>query len=231
MIETTTPKGRILAAAFALAAERPWNEVSLADIADRAGVTLVDLKASFDSKTAMLAEFSGLVDDEMLRRAPRRSADQSTRDALFEVIMSRFDALAPYRIALKSIAGSGLADISHLRAVMNAQHWMLAAAGVSTDGAAGVARAAGLATVYASVFRVWLDDEDPGFARTMATLDRRLRRGESALTRIDEVCTGAQRFASAILPGIFGRTTKQPPPPEAPAPATPTPATTPPPGA
>ena len=222
MIDTTTPRGRILAAAFALAAERPWREVTLADIAEKAGVTLVELKAAFDSKAAMLAAFSGLVDDEILRRAPRRTPDQTTRDALFEVIMSRFDALGPYRAALKSIAGSGFTDIAHLRAVMDSQHWMLAAAGVNTDGPAGLARTAGLATVYASVFRTWLDDEDPGFARTMAALDRRLRRGESTLNRIDEVCTGAHRLASTILPGIFGRKTK--PQPEAPA-ATPPPGT------
>jgi AcrR family transcriptional regulator len=226
MIDTTTAKGRILAAAFALAAERPWREVSLADIADRAGVPLVDLKAAFDGKAAMLAAFSGLVDDEMLRRAPRRAPDQSTRDALFEVIMSRFDALSPYRLALKSIAAAGPADLGHLRAILDAQHWMLAAAGVPNDGAAGLARAAGLATVYASVFRTWLDDEDPGFARTMAVLDRRLRRGETALNRINDVCTGAERFASSILPAIFGRAKpKAPPEPESPAPAT-----TPPPG-
>ena len=220
MIDMMTPKGRILTAAFTLAAERSWKNISLADIADKAGIPLVDLKASFDSKAEMLSAFSGLVDDEMLRRAPRRSPDQSTRDALFEVIMSRFDALGPYRVALKSIAGSGFADIGHLRAVMNSQHWMLAAAGVNTDGPIGVARAAGLATVYASVFRTWLDDEDPGFARTMAALDRRLRRGESALNRMDEVCTGAHRLASSILPSIFGRR-PAPPPPEAPAPTPP----------
>jgi AcrR family transcriptional regulator len=222
MIEMTTPKGRVLAAALALAAERPWRDISLADIAGKAGVSLVDLKASFDSKAEMLVAFSGLVDDEMLRRAPRPTLDQSTRDALFEVIMSRFDALGPYRAALKSIAGSGFADIAHLRAIMNAQHWMLAAAGINTDGPVGAARVAGLATVYASVFRTWLDDDDPGFARTMAALDRRLRRGESALARMDEVCTGAHRLASAILPGIFGRRSSPPPQPEAPV-ATPPP--------
>ena len=212
MIETTTAKGRILAAAMALAAERPWSEVALADIADRAGVTLVDLKAAFDGKAAMLADFSARIDDEMLRRAPRRTPDQSTRDALFEVMMSRFDALGPYRAALKSIVGSGFADPTHLRAVMSAQHWMLAAAGVDNDGAAGLARAAGLATVYASVFRTWLDDDDPGHARTMAALDRRLRRGESTLKSLDGACTGMQRVASAIYNGLFTRRPASPPP-------------------
>lgn len=216
MIDTTTLKGRILAAALALAAERPWAEVTIADIADKAGVSLVELKAAFDGKTAMLSEFSALVDDEMLRRAPRRTPEQSARDALFEVIMSRFDALAPYRVALKSIVGSGMADPAHLRAVMNAQHWMLAAAGVPNDGAAGLARAAGLATVYASVFRTWLDDDDPGFSRTMAALDRRLRRGESAIKSIDDACSSVQRVASAIYNGLFVR--RAPPPPPHPQP-------------
>ncbi len=212
MIDSTTPKGRILDAALALAAERPWAEVTVADIADRAGIPLVDLKAEFDGKTAMLSAFSALVDDEMLRRAPRRTPEQSTRDALFEVIMSRFDTLAPYRVALKSIVGSGIADPSHLRAVMNSQHWILAAAGVQNDGAAGLARAAGLATIYASVFRTWLDDEDPGLSRTMAALDRRLRRGETTLKSLDDACTGVQRVASAIYNGLFVRKPAPPPP-------------------
>ena len=39
-------------------------------------------------------------------------------------------------------------------------------------------RVAGLGMIYASVFGIWLEDDDPGLARTMAALDRRLRRGE-----------------------------------------------------
>jgi ubiquinone biosynthesis protein COQ9 len=226
MLDQLTIKGRLVAAAMKLAAERPWREVTLAGIAETAGVSLVDVRNAFDTKGEVLAAFVRMVDDAVLARAPQRSGTQPVRDALFEVIMSRLDALAPYRLALKSITASGPADLGHLRAILDAQHWMLAAAGVPNDGAAGLARAAGLATVYASVFRTWLDDDDPGFARTMAVLDRRLRRGESALNRVDDVCTGAQRIASTILPGIFGRRPKPPPQTDATASAT-----TPPPGA
>ena len=44
--------------------------------------------------------------------------------------------------------------------------------------ARGVFRAQGLALVWARVMRVWLDDDDPGLARTMAALDKRLREAE-----------------------------------------------------
>ena len=61
-------------------------------------------------------------------------------------------------------------------------------------------KTAGLASLYASVFRVWLDDEDQGLARTMAALDRRLRRGQRSLERLEDVCKGVGR----ITQGLFG---------------------------
>ena len=64
---------------------------------------------------------------------------------------------------------------------------MLRAADVSAEGLEGQLRATGLGAVYGSVFRTWLKDDDPGLARTMAALDRRLRRGEETLNSIDDV--------------------------------------------
>ena len=100
--------------------------------------------------------------------------------------MSRFDALQTYRPALRSIAASAQPDPALARAVLASQAWMLHAAGIGTDGVEGGLKVAGLASVYASVFRTWLDDDDPGLARTMAALDRRLRRGERTYARIED---------------------------------------------
>jgi AcrR family transcriptional regulator len=203
MLDLATPRGAIIAAALRLAAERPWAKIMLADIAETAGTTLLALKKEFASKGEILAAFMASVDDQMLARVPRRTADQPTRDALFEVIMCRFDVLAPYKAALRSIAGSGVPEPAVISPLLVSQRWMLEAAGVGTGGLDGGFRVAGLATVYASVFRTWLADDDPGHARTMAALDRRLRRGERTLTRIDEVCSGLMRVACAAMPRGF----------------------------
>jgi AcrR family transcriptional regulator len=204
MLDLATPRGAIIAAALRLAAERPWAQVMLADIAEASGTTLLALKKEFASKGEILAAFTVAVDDQMLAQAPRRTAEQPARDALFEVIMGRFDVLAPYKAALRSIAGSGVVEPALISPLFASQRWMLEAAGVGTGGLEGGLRIAGLATVYASVFRTWLADDDPGHARTMAALDRRLRRGERTLTRIDEVCSGLMCFASAAMPRGFG---------------------------
>lgn len=200
MLDLTTDKGRYISAALALAAERSWSQITLADIADRAGTTLVGLKAHFASKSELVRAFISLVDDEVLSRAPRRVEGQAARDALFEVVMSRFDVLEPWKAAIRSIVKSGMPEPGQLGQMLASQRWMLEAAGIGAGGFDGAARTAGLASVYAAVFRVWLDDDDPGLARTMAALDRRLRRGERTMQRAEDVMQGVGR----VVGGLFG---------------------------
>lgn len=204
MIDLTTENGRIVSAALGLAAEKPWADVTLGDIADRAGTSLVALKTLFSSRGGILAEFTRLVDDETLRRAPRRGEGQTPRDLLFEVIMSRFDVLEPWKGALKSIARSALPEPGQIVQGLASQGWMLEAAGINSSGIEGGVRTAGLATVYASVFRAWLEDDDPGLARTMAALDRRLRRGQRTLERVEDVVAGVARTATSLADIVRG---------------------------
>ena len=75
---------------------------------------------------------------------------------------------------------------------------MLAAAGIDGEGCRGLLRVQGLLAIYARVFPVWLDDDDPGLARTMAALDRRLRRGEAVLRGMARIREGCEGFARAI---------------------------------
>jgi AcrR family transcriptional regulator len=217
MLDQTTPKGRILAAALACAAQRSWVEVSLLDIAEAANASLADLRALFAGKGEIIAALLRAVDDEVLRSAPKRSEGQEKRDLLFDIVMTRFDVLAPHKAALKSIYESGPADLSLAGPYLSSQHWMMQAAGIGTEGATGALRVAGLGLAYASVFRTWLEDDDPGLARTMAALDRRLRSGERALGGIEGAAAVINRLATegpAFLRTVMrGRTSKPAPTP------------------
>jgi len=196
MIDQSTPKGRVLAAALECAAARSWAEVSLLEIAEHAKVPLGEMRALFPSRGAILAELVRRVDAQVLSRT-QRAEGQEKRDLLFDVLMTRFDVLAPYKAAVKSIAGSGSTDLTLVGPLLASQHWMLEAAGIDSSGPGGALRVAGLAAIYASVFRTWLEDDDPGHARTMAALDRRLRRGERALRQLDGTAATFARIASS----------------------------------
>lgn len=224
-----TYKDRIVDAALRLAVSRPWDEISLREIAQAAGSNLVELRGGFGSKADIIGAFTRRIDDEVLAKTPPIEQGQSHRDALFEVLMTRFDALQPHKEAVRSIvSGVGL-EPSLIAPSLASQSWMLQAAGINTDGAKGSLRIAGLATLYASVLRTWLEDDDPGLARTMAVLDRRLRRGERALETVEDAAgfvgrvggifrsamrrrdkSGAERETPSAPPG----TTPPPPQPE-----------------
>jgi AcrR family transcriptional regulator len=206
MIDQTTVKGRIAAAALDCAGRKSWADVTMLEIADAARLSLADVRREFRGKGAIIAALVRAVDDEVLKRAPRPSEGQETRDTLFDVVMTRFDVLAPNKAALKSIHASGPAGPEMAGPILASMHWMLQAAGIDTEGHTGRLRVMGLAAIYASVFRVWLDDDDPGHARTMAALDRRLRRGERTLRSVEQFGGILHRLATdgpALLRSIF----------------------------
>ena len=137
MFDQTTPKGRILAAALDCAARKSWADVTLLDIAEAAKLPLGGCAASLSSKTDIIAALLRAVDDEVLKRAPKRGEGQEPRDVLFDIVMTRFDVLAPYKAALKSIMPRRRGRPAPARALLSSQHWMLQAAGIGTDGADG----------------------------------------------------------------------------------------------
>ncbi|MGH1418814.1 MAG: TetR/AcrR family transcriptional regulator [Hyphomicrobiaceae bacterium] len=198
MTSDTTTRDLIIDTALKLAEERPWTDVLLRDIAREAGIDLAAMQGVVSNKDAIIAAFIRRIDQQMLSESRDVSTDQSPRDALFEVIMNRFDALAPHKPALKSIVGPKLPDPDLLRAFLQSQGWILQAAGVDPVGLKGGVRVAGLLGLYSTVFQTWLDDDDPGLARTMAVLDRRLRRGERVLKRADNVVDMAEGLCRTL---------------------------------
>ncbi len=174
--ETSDP----IEAALALAAERSWREVTLEMVAERAGLTLAALFEAYSSKAALLAGFSRRIDSQVMAARDQALADRPAHERLFDVLMRRFDALAPHKEALRSIlrgslgdAEAGLVGACLLRRSMAA---MLEAAGISSSGPCGALRRKGLALVYLDAWRVWLSDDSPDMARTMKALDGHLRR-------------------------------------------------------
>ena len=106
------------------------------------------------------------------------------------------------------------------------QRWMLTAAGLDEEGFSGLVKQGGLALVYARTLQVWLGDDDPGLARTMAALDSALRNGAGWL-RWAEIPVTFGTALSGIARGMWrgrGRardSAETPPPPPPPPKASP----------
>ncbi|WP_181703236.1 TetR/AcrR family transcriptional regulator [Chthonobacter albigriseus] len=197
-----TQRGRMIDAFVGRLATRPFNEVELADVAADAGVTLADLRREFDGRHALLKAFVQRIDTAVLAGDDPAMADQPPRDRVFDVLMRRLDVLAPHKEAVRSLLRSVRGDpgtalfVNGL--VTRSMSYMLAAARVSTGGRRGALKAQGLAFAWARIVDVWIDDPDPGLARTMVEVDRALSRGERALDMVDRLCSGLSRLDEGL---------------------------------
>lgn len=184
---------RIVAAFMALLADRPIERIDLSEVAKRARVSLADLREQFGSPLAILAAHVQQIDRQVLAGVDPDLEDEPARERLFDVLMRRLETLAPYKAAVRSLMRSaacnpGLAFATNCMGVRS-HHWMLTAAGISASGAKGAVRAQGLALLFAAVLRTWVDDDDPGLARTMAALDRALASGQRWSGFLDDLCS------------------------------------------
>lgn len=171
----------IVDAALALAAERGWSELSLADVAARLKMPLSDLVEHFPGKTSILEAYSQYIDDQVLK-GDLPEAGEPVRDRLFDILMRRFDAMAPHKAGIKAVLrDSGTDPVALLcgaRQFHASMSLMLEAAGVSSSGLLGLFRIEAISAVYVYALRIWLKDDSPDMSSTMASLDKALRRAE-----------------------------------------------------
>jgi len=170
---------RVIDAALSLIAQQGWRRLSMAEIAATADLPILNLYRVFPSKPTILCAFFRRIDEAVLATPLDAEADARPRDRIFDLLMRRFNALQPYRGALAVLGrelpmdpiGALAAGAGLLRSIA----WMLEAAGIATDGIGGAVALKLTTACYVAAGRVWLRDESPDLAPTMAALDRRLR--------------------------------------------------------
>ncbi len=174
--------------ALDLFAERGFSAVGMGDIAGAAGQPLSQVLTVFPGKGAILAAWLARIDAAMIDGS-EAAAEERPRDRLFEVVMRRFDLLAPRKAVLAALARAAAADPLGLGVVLAASlrrsvRWMLAGAGIEAEGMRGLLLRKGMAAVYADSLRLWLKDDTEDASRTMAHLDKRLRQAGALLDRL-----------------------------------------------
>jgi AcrR family transcriptional regulator len=185
------PRRRAVDALMKLAAEQPWDRIELPDIATEAGLTLAELRGLFPSKLAMLGGVTRIVDEAVLANASDDLAGEPVRERLFDLVMRRLDAMAPYKAALRRIAPvirrDPLALAALNRGAVNSWRYMLASAGIPTEDSLGGVRVQGAVLLMARVSETWLEDDEPEQSKTMARLDRELKTAGCVMARVEDV--------------------------------------------
>lgn len=185
MTKNTNIDLMIVNAAFDLATKIGWVRMSITDIAKKANLSEATVCTRYPTKALLLNEFMRHIDDLVLaQNAPFDEFDLE-RDRIFEILMLRFEAMQPYKEALRQInrdlPKEPINIIANGPSAALSMTKMLAAANLTANGLLGIAHAHGLLVVWLATARVWLQDDTPDMTQTMAALDRNLRRGEKFL--------------------------------------------------
>jgi len=175
-------KQLIVTKALSLSEQQGWEQVTLADVAREAGLSLPELFDVVEDKTDILVLLGRIIDRRVLEVIGEPDAEISARDQLFDILMERYEILNDYRAGLIPILESFKFDPK--QAVISCPHlcrsmtWMLEAAGIETHGLRGALKIIGLTGVYIKTLRIWKSDESADLAKVMAALDKDLGRAE-----------------------------------------------------
>lgn len=171
----------LIAAVFSQAALRGWADVNIAEAARDAELPLDQVRARFPGRGAVLLRFGVMADQAALAAG---SSEPSPRERLFDMLMSRFDALQQHRAGilqlLRAMRTDPATSMLLYGATLRSMKWLLDAAAIPSTGIVGGLRVHGLLALWLYAVRAWESDESPDLSATMAAVDRGLDRAIQA---------------------------------------------------
>jgi AcrR family transcriptional regulator len=166
---------------------RGWVQLTFHDIAGHIGITLVELHNYFPSKYDILKAIVSRIDRETLKLVASENETLSSADRLFDVIMARFEASKPYKLALRRMWHEGCKHPYLIAAYFplgfNSMIWVLEAAGMHHPGLMGIIQVNAFGLLYLKLVHTWLEDPNEDMSKTMAEVDKNLKRYSNCFSK------------------------------------------------
>jgi hypothetical protein len=162
----------LVTAAFRMAGDQGWRTINVVAAAREAGLSLVDARERFPSRTAILLRFGRLADQAALIDA---ATEGTVRDRLFDLMQTH---RAGVKALLRFLPTHPSTALLLTCATKRSMRWMLQAAGLPATGPRGEIQVRGLLAVWLWGVRAWERDESEDLSGTMAAVDNALKRAE-----------------------------------------------------
>ena len=169
--------------AFKLIEKSGWNSFTLEDLSNDKKVSKEKLYTFFSTEIKLLESFTEMIDEEVINDLNLEEFEHnSVKDNLFELIMTRFDKLLPYKKSLKRI----LSDIRYKplvlkslsKKILNTLDLFLEISNAKNNYFFDLFKINIILLIYSYSFKIWLEDNSADMGKTMSELDNWLSEAE-----------------------------------------------------
>jgi ubiquinone biosynthesis protein COQ9 len=166
----------VVNATFQLIEDKGWVNLSLLDIAQHLGTTLAALHTLYPSKSEIMKALIHSIEQKTLKHIAPVMEDYTEQERFFEVLMARFEVAQAHKKAIailyQELSSHPTFFVDMVPLGLSSMTWLLEAAGFHPTGALGFLQTKFFALLYLRLVYVWLKDETPDMAPTMAEVNK-----------------------------------------------------------
>ena len=160
--------------------KKPWGEIKFEDIIKISNKN----KKSIKTKNDLLKNINRYV-DYLLKKETSFIEKSSTKDMLFEVMMSRFDVLQKYRNSFielfESFKLKPQKSIILIPSFLESMFLTASLANIEIKGIKGSLTIKGIFIIYVATYFEWMNDTSKSLEKTMTALDQYLNKASKIL--------------------------------------------------
>jgi AcrR family transcriptional regulator len=175
---------KIVRATLNLIEAKGWTALTMSALAKAAKISVAALYEKAPNKAALLKLILQSFDREIIARLTECDPRTPVKDRVFDVVLNVFEALGPrkpvLRVLYHDLRYDPAAWIGLWRGLKQTSSWLAEAADIGVNGIAGALKLRGIALLLTDAAPIWLDD-GADLGKTMAHIDRRLRRFEQTM--------------------------------------------------
>ena len=175
-------KFKIIEESFLFIEKIGWEEFSIEKFAEKYKYKISEVKNLIGNKNDLLIEFSKMIDEKVELNIDLEEFENSNvKDNIFELIMMRFDAMAPFKGGLKKIINEIRNPIilkETSQNILASMDFYLEFSNAYDDTIFDVIKKKSLFLIYSYCFKAWLNDDSKELSKTMSELDRLLNYAE-----------------------------------------------------
>tara|TARA_B110000305_G_scaffold43084_3_gene45149 strand:- start:26566 stop:27252 length:687 start_codon:yes stop_codon:yes gene_type:complete len=176
---TKAKLNKIIKATLDLLRDHELDNITFLMISKKCTLDANDIKRYFLDIDSIIHAYFDDIDLRMIDSYSSNVTEETGKEIIFNIIMSRLDLLNENKISVKRLVkGKSNLKISFFIRSTRIQKWILQEANIHSIGFERTINQYGLMYLYARIINVWLEDNDPMMSKTMAFLDKSLTNGE-----------------------------------------------------